>query len=326
MRMVFLPVEFDVYLTPHTTVRAWASAVGAAVAGVDVVVVEPGEDPTAALAGADAVFGTLTPELLAFAPDLRWLQAPAAAPPADFFFEQLVEHPVVVTNLRGVYRDNLANHVMAYVLSAARALPMFAAGQRRHEWLRDAGPTIVDLGATTMLIIGVGAVGTALAARAKAFGITTIGIDAKPELVEAPLDELADPSRLAEQLPRADWVVLTVPFTPETHHLIGPEQLQAMRPGAHLVNVGRGETVDLDALGAALAAKAIAGAALDVFETEPLPADHPLWDTPDVVITPHVAGFGKSTDGERQEVIVDNAARFVTGRPLRNVVDKRLRY
>jgi phosphoglycerate dehydrogenase-like enzyme len=326
MRMVFLPVDIDVYLTPHSTVRAWAGAVDASVAGLDVVVVEPGEDPSAVLAGADAVFGALTPGLLAAAPRLRWLQAPAAAPPSDFFFEQLVEHPVVVANLRGVYRDNLANHVMAYVLSAARALPLFAAAQRAHEWRRDAGPTITDLGASTMLIIGVGAVGTVLAARARAFGITTIGVDAKPDVVEAELDELYGPSALAEQLPRADWVVLTVPYTPETHHLIGAEQLRAMRSSAYLVNVGRGETVDLDALGAALAANTIAGAALDVFATEPLPGDHPLWDAPNLVITPHVAGFGKSTDGERQDVIVDNAARFVAGRPLRNVVDKALRY
>jgi phosphoglycerate dehydrogenase-like enzyme len=215
---------------------------------------------------------------------------------------------------------------MAYVLSTARKLPMFAAGQRRQEWLRDAGPMITDLGATTMLIVGVGAVGSSLAARAQAFGITTVGIDTKPDLVEASLDALYGPSRLDEQLAHADWVVLTVPFTPETYHLMGSAQFQAMRPSAHLVNVGRGETVDPDALGVALTAKAIAGAALDVFETEPLPVDHPLWDAPDLVITPHVAGFGKSTDGERQELIVDNAARFVAGRPLRNVVDKRLRY
>src|SRR5262249_16986149 len=162
--------------------------------------------------------------------------------------------------------------------SAARALLLFATAQRHHEWRRDAGPMISDLGATTMLIIGVGAVGTALAARARAFGITTIGIDAKPDIVEAELDELHGPSALAEQLPRADWVVLTVPYTPETHHLIGVEQLRAMRPSAYLVSVGRGGPVDHEALGPARDAGAIAGAALDVFATEPTPELCSLFD------------------------------------------------
>src|SRR5436190_9124099 len=130
MRMVFLPIPFEVYRTPASTVQGWAAAVGAAVPDLDVVVITQGEDPSPAIADADAAFGALTADLLAIAARLRWLQAPAAAPPGDFFFDELVAHPVVVTNLRGVYRENLANHVMAFVLGFARGLPGFAAAQR----------------------------------------------------------------------------------------------------------------------------------------------------------------------------------------------------
>jgi phosphoglycerate dehydrogenase-like enzyme len=123
-------------------------------------------------------------------------------------------------------------------------------------------------------------------------------------------------------LPEADFVVLTVPHTPETEGMIDSRRLRSMRPSAVLVNVGRGATVRLDDLVGALDAGELAGAALDVFETEPLPATHPLWSRTNVIITPHVAGFGEDTEDERLELIVDNARRFLQGRPLRNVVDK----
>jgi phosphoglycerate dehydrogenase-like enzyme len=324
-KLVFLPVP-DFYVIPASTLRNWADAVASAVPGLDVVVVEPGDDPGPELAVADAAFGVLTPPLLAGAPRLRWLQAPAVAPLEPFFFDALVESDVVVTSLRGVYRENLADHVMALVLSFARRLPAFADAQRSRAWRNDLGPSIVDLGAMRMLIVGVGTVGTELAKRARAFGITVVGVDADPAGGEAPLDAVHAPDALDEQLARADWVILTVPDNPQTHHLMSREQFDAMRSSAFFVNVGRGGTVDTDALVAALERGELAGAALDVFEAEPLPADHPLWDRPGVVITPHVAGWGKDTDAERCALIVDNASRFVAGNPLRNVMDKRLRY
>jgi phosphoglycerate dehydrogenase-like enzyme len=120
--------------------------------------------------------------------------------------------------------------------------------------------------------------------------------------------------------------VLTVPDNAETRRMMSTAQFAAMRPSAHFVNVGRGATVDIDALAEALDRGELAGAALDVFDPEPLPADHPLWDRSDVILTPHVAGWGKDTDAERAALVVDNARRFVAGEPLRNVMDKRLRY
>lgn len=321
--MVFVPLD-GWFMAP---MHAWARAVAAEVPEMRVVVADEGADPRPLLATADAAFGMLTPQQLAAAPRLRWLQAPAAAPPPSFFFPELIEHPVVVTNLRGVYRDNLANHIMAYVLSFARGLPRYAAAQARATWHRDLDDIgIIDLAATTMLLVGVGEVGAVTAARARAFGIHVIGVDSFPERVHADVDELHHIDELDQLLPRADWVVLTVPHTPATDAMMHASRFAAMRDSAYLVNVGRGETVRLADLTAALADGVIAGAALDVCEIEPLPSDHPLWHLPNVILTPHVAGFGSDTDAAREAIIVENARRFVHGEPMRYVIDKTLRY
>jgi phosphoglycerate dehydrogenase-like enzyme len=323
--MVFVPLE-GFALMPTAVLQGWADRVHREVPGLDVVVLDNGVDPRPELAGADAVFGGLTPELLKVTERLRWLQAPAASPPAGYFFAELVEHPVVVTNLRGVYRANLANHVMAMLLSFARGLPWFAAKQAKREWhgwdrsVSEAG--IMDLGACTALIVGVGEVGAEVARLCRAFGIRVVGVDARPSEFSATVEELHGPDELDAVLPGADFVVLTVPHTPDTVGLINAERLARMKPSAILINVGRGVTVRLDDVVAALDSGQIAGVGLDVSEIEPLPPDHPLWTRTNVIITPHVAGFGTDTDPEREALIVDNCRRFVEGRPLRNVVDK----
>ena len=321
--MVFVPMQgfFE------TQIHDWARAVATEVPDMRVVMAELGADPRPLLANADAAFGMLTPDQLAAAPRLRWLQVPAAAPPPSFFFPALVEHQVVVTNLRGVYRDNLANHVMAYVLAFARGLPRYAAAQGRGEWQRDLDDLgIMDLAATTMVIVGAGEVAVALAPRAHAFGMRVVGVDSFPERVRAEVDAVHHIDDLDRVLADADWVVLTVPHTPATEAMMHAARFRLMRTSAYLINVGRGETVRLDDLTAAIADGTIAGAALDVSEIEPLPSDHPLWHLANVILTPHVAGFGDDTDAARGEVIVDNARRFVRGEPLRYVIDKTLRY
>jgi len=321
--MVFLPID-GFFMIP---LQAWADAVAAEVPEMRVLVGEVGADPRPLLHDADAVFGMLTPELLAATPRLQWLQAPAAAPPPAFFFPELVDHPVVVTNLRGVYRDNLANHIMAFVLAFARALPRYGAAQAKAEWNRNLDDIgILDLGATTMLLIGAGEVGAATADRARAFGIRVIAVDSFPDRVCADVDEVHHVDQLDNLLPQADWVVLTVPHTPVTEGLMNAARFAAMKKSAYLINVGRGETVRLDDLNDAITSGRIAGAAIDVSELEPLPPDHPLWRAPNVIITPHVAGFGSDTDAKRQAVIVENARHFVRGEPLRYVIDKALRY
>jgi phosphoglycerate dehydrogenase-like enzyme len=324
-KMVFLTVP-EFVLMPVSMLQQWADHVHEEVPELDVVVVDSGADPRGQLADADAVFGALTPELLEAAGRLRWLQAPAASPPVGFFFPELAAHPVVVTNLRGIYRANLGNHAMAFVLSFARGLPWFAAKQAQRDWhgwdrsVGDAG--IMDLAACSALIVGVGEVGAEIARLCRAFGIRVIGVDARPSELSAGVDELHGTDELDALLPAADFVIVTVPHTPDTVGMFDAARLARMKSSAILINIGRGVTVRLDDLVAALDAGVIAGAAIDVSEIEPLPPEHPLWSQPNVIITPHVAGFGSDTDPARMELIVDNCRRFVEGRPLRNVVDK----
>jgi phosphoglycerate dehydrogenase-like enzyme len=292
---------------------------------MNVVVAESQEDALREIADADAAFGTLTPELVQRASRLKWLQAPAIAPPAGYYFPELQAHPVVVTNFRGIFNDHIAAHIMAFVLAFARGLHRYIPLQLQHKWAPDPLDTgIVHLPECTALIVGVGGIGAETASKCAAFGMRVIGVDARRSDKPADVFELHPPSHLDTLLPSADFVILTIPHTPETEGLMNAARFSLMKKTAFFINIGRGKTTRLTDLDEALRKGTIAGAALDVFEEEPLPSDHPLWSAPNVLLTPHTAGFGPYLDDRRQEIIVDNAKRFVRNEPLRNVVDKAL--
>ena len=283
------------------------------------------DDAGREIANADAAFGTLSADLLARADKLRWLQAPAIAPPAGYYFPELVAHPVVVTNFRGIFNEHIAAHIMAFVLAFARGLHYYIPQQLRHEWQ----PTQLDTGVvhlpeSTALIVGVGGIGAEAAKLCTAFGMRVIGLDARREDQPEGVSEMHAPSELDALLPRADFVILTIPHTPETEGLMNKERFGRMKRSAFFINIGRGKTTRLADLVDALRTGEIAGAGLDVFEEEPLPKDHPLWSAPNALLTPHTAGFGPYLDDRRLAIIVENAKRFVAGEPLVNVVDKRL--
>jgi phosphoglycerate dehydrogenase-like enzyme len=303
--------------------REWAARVKAAVPGLEVVVAEDEAAARATLARAECAFGTLSPALLPHATRLRWLQAPQAAPPAGYYYPALVQHPVVVTNFREIYNDHIGAHIMAFVLAFARDLHRYLPQQARREWKPaplDTG--IVHLPEATALIVGIGGIGSEAARLAAAFGMKVIGVDARRTDRPAGVAELHASGALDALLPRADFVILTVPHTPATEGFMNRARFQKMKRTAFFINIGRGKTTRLDDLVAALRAGEIAGAGLDVFEEEPLPADHPLWTMPGVLITPHTAGFGPYLDERRFEILLDNCRRFTAGQPLRNVVDK----
>jgi len=171
-------------------------------------------------------------------------------------------------------------------------------------------------------IVGVGGIGAEAARLASAFGMRVLGLDARRESPPPGVAQLHPPEALDELLPQADFVILTVPHTPATEGFFGRARFRRMKPTAFFINIGRGRTVRLDDLTQALRAGEIAGAGLDVFETEPLPAEHPLWTLPGVIITPHTAGFGPHLNERRYDIIEDNCRRFMAGRTLRNIVDK----
>jgi phosphoglycerate dehydrogenase-like enzyme len=312
-------------LPPQTaTTRAWAARIAAALPEVRVVVAEDAEHAARVAGEADAAYGTMPPAILARAKRLRWLQAPQAAPPAGWYYPELIAHQAVVTNFREIYNDHIGAHIMAFVLAFARDLHRYLPQQLRREWRPaplDTG--VIHLPEATALIVGVGGIGAEAARLAAAFGMHVIAVDARRRDAPPGVAELHGADALDAQLPRADFVILTVPHTPATEGFMNRARFARMKRSAYFINIGRGMTTRLDDLVAALRAGEIAGAGLDVFEEEPLPADHPLWTMPGVLITPHTAGFGPYLDDRRCDILLDNARRFAAGQPLRNVVDKR---
>ena len=292
-----------------------------------------------AMTTADAFFGKLTPELLAASTKLRWVQSPTASL-EHYLFPALVEHPCQLTNMRGIFSDVIADHVMGYVLSFARNLHLYRDQQRAGRWEPIGGGSAIPnfavgpgevscidrahlhLAECTLGVVGVGAIGEEVCRRAHAFGMHVLGVDPVPRSIEhicdvRPLDQLD------ALLAQSHFVVIAAPHTPRTEKLFRAETLARMRPSSYLINVGRGIIVDLADLTAALQSGHLAGAALDVCEVEPLPAQHPLWQLPHVLITPHVAAASPKVSERHTAVLLDNITRFVSGRPLVNVVDKR---
>ena len=314
-----------VMFPPQTpTTREWAVRLKTAVPALDVVVAEDPAHAERVIPAAEAAFGTIPPALLKTARRLRWLQAPQAAPPAGYYYPELIAHPVVITNFREIYNDHIGAHIMAFVLAFARGLHLYLPRQLRREWKPEPGEAsgVLHLPETTALVVGVGGIGAETARLLAAFGVQVIGVDARRQEAPPGVTKLDGPDALDSLLPHADFVILTGPHTPETAGFMDRRRFQRMKRRGFFINIGRGMTTRLDDLVAALRAGEIAGAALDVYEQEPLPADHPLWTMPNVLMTPHTAGHGPYLDDRRCEVLLDNARRFVAGQPLRNVVDK----
>jgi len=315
--MLFLPPQ-------NEKTREWAKVVAGACPELEVIVPETREGAEQAIALAEGAYGTIPAAMLPRAGHLRWLQAPQAAPPAGYYYPELIAHPVEITNFREIYNDHIAAHIMSFVLAFARGLQIYFPQQMRREWKpapREDG-TVVHLPEATALIVGVGGIGAETARLAAAFGIRVIGIDERRTDKLEGVAELHRAAALDTLLPQADFVILTVPHTPETEGFFNRARFQCMKKTAFFINIGRGMTTRLDDLVAALQAGEIAGAALDVYEIEPLPAAHPLWSMPNVLLTPHTAGHGPYLDDRRLEVLLDNCRRFVAGRTLRNLVDK----
>jgi phosphoglycerate dehydrogenase-like enzyme len=319
-----MPIPFLMLPPQNDKTREWGRQLTEACPELEVIVAETREGAEQAITMAEGAFGTILPDLLPKAQKLRWLQAPQAAPPAGFYYPELIAHPVVITNFREIYNDHIAAHIMAFVLAFARGLHLYLPQQLRREW-RPApreSEGVVHLPEATALIVGVGGIGAEAARLAAAFGMHVIGVDERRTEKPPGVAELHRAATLDALLPQADFVILTVPHTPETEGFMNRARFRRMKKSAFFINIGRGMTTRLDDLVAALEAGEIAGAGLDVYEIEPLPADHKLWTTPGVLLTPHTAGRGPYLDDRRLAVLTENCRLFAAGRELRNVVDK----
>lgn len=302
--------------------RSWAERLRSDVPELDIVIAENDADAAAALREADAAYGWVPPDVLADANNLRWLQNPDAGPFVGYYYPELAKHPVTVCNPRGIYSDHIAHHILMFMLALSRGLPYWMQAQSEGQWNPKARRRgYVDIAASTVLIVGVGGIGAETARLCHALGARVIGVEPRPEH-DCPA-EIHPPEQLDELLPRADFVVTTVPHTPQTEGLWNAARFAAMKPSAYFINIGRGKTAVLEDLTRALAEGEIAGAGLDVFETEPLPQNHPLWTLENVLITPHIAvADADNIPQRRYELILQNARRFIRNEDLLNVVDK----
>lgn len=312
-----------------------------AAGGVVVCNVESTEDALREIVDADAFFGKMTPELLAEARQLKWVQSPTASL-EHYLFPELIEHPCQLSNMRGLFSDVIADHVMGYVLCFARNLHLYLRRQMESRWAPVGnekmteqafvtGPASVSpvdsahihLSDATIGVVGAGFIGQEVCRRAAAFGMNVLAVDPVCREVDDIVDEVWLPERLPDLLAASDFVVIAAPHTPATYKLFRTEQFEQMKISAFLINIGRGVIVDLEELTTALENGLIAGAALDVFETEPLPPEHRLWKMENAILTPHIAAASPRIAERHLETLLENIRRFVDGKPPATLVDKR---
>jgi len=267
------------------------------------------------------VTGETFRRLVTSIPNLRWVHTVSAGVD-HVLFPELAESDVVLTNASGVFNTPIAETVLAYMLAVVKRLPEFLKQQDERRWRK---LDLRELHGLTVGVIGLGDIGGEVARLCKAFGMRVLGLRRRPR-PHPHADEVLPSEQLHDMLRRSDFVVISCPLTDETRGLIGREALAAMKPDAWLINIARGPIVDEEALLEALQERRIGGACLDVFSEEPLPEDSPFWDLPNVIITPHNSWNSPRIEEREIELFLENLRRYVAGKSLVNVVDKRRGY
>ena len=272
-----------------------------------------------------AIAWSIRPEPIAAAKKLHWIHSPAAAV-HQLMFPELINSDIVLTNAREVHGPVVGEHVIALIFALAKKIPGSVHLQEKHIWgqqiLWDEVPRVREVAGATLGLIGLGSIGRAVTTSVKALGLKVIAVREHPEKGSEGADAIYSPSQIDEIFRQADYIVLAAPVTDSTKAIANAQRLALMKPGACLINVGRGPLVDEAALTAALREKKIGGAALDVFSKEPLPADSPLWDVPNLLITPHTAALTDKLWQRHYALFSENLRRHLEGVPLLAVVDK----
>jgi D-2-hydroxyacid dehydrogenase (NADP+) len=274
---------------------------------------------------ADAIIGFVTPEIVRAAKKLKWVQVNSAGVD-NMLFPELRDSEITLTNMKIVQGIEIADHAFALLLGLTRRIDLAMEWKRTETWNGPKFRPLYELNGKTAVIVGVGGIGTQIAVRAKAFGMTVIGVDPKDIPITPYLDRTVWPDRLEEVLPDADVVFISVPHTPKTEKMFQAPQFAKMKKGAFFICVSRGKTYDGLVLVDALKSGHLAGAGLDVTDPEPLPKGHPLWTTDNVILTPHIAGRSDAEGPRYFEIYKENLARFAKGEPLRHTVDKKEGY
>lgn len=257
------------------------------------------------------------PGLLAEMPKLRWIQAITVG--IDNWLARAdLRKEIALTCARGTHRVQMPENILGALFHLTKPYTQAVMDQRERRWVRRVSE---PLAGKTLAILGLGAIGAELARKAAALEMRVIGTRRSPESM-AHVDRVYGPDAIDEVLRQADFVLLLLPVTPQTDKIMNAQRFKAMRPTAFLLNFGRGALIDDDALIAAVKAKTIAGAVLDVYRTEPLPAEHPFWATEGIAVLPHIGGLATGRDEVVAEIFADNARRLLAGEPLAELVDR----
>jgi phosphoglycerate dehydrogenase-like enzyme len=275
---------------------------------------------------AEIIYGHVNSEHVNAAQNLKWVHSHSAGVDWVLNVPELIESDIVVTNTTGGHANTISEHTIGMIISLTRGFPHLARAQSEHRWGQPLEFKPIGLSGRTMGIVGLGNIGKAIARVANAMQMNVIAVDARsiecPEFVSAcwGIDELP---RLVQE---SDVVVVTVPFTPQTKDMIGASEIAQMKDDSYLVGISRGGIITEQALIDGLGSGKLAGAALDVTAIEPLPGDNPLWDAPNLIITPHCCGTSEQTFRDVTEFLRTNLHRYLSNEPLLNVIDKRAGY
>jgi len=266
---------------------------------------------------------------LARAKNLKWMHSLMTGV-GQLCYPEMVASPIILTNAATVHAAPVAEHAWALILASARRLPSTVFFQAKKEWAQqqiwDTQPRPFEVSGLTLGLIGLGAIGREISRRARAFGMRVIAVKRQPERGREWADEIFGANDLPRLLGQTDVLVVAAPATPQTRHLLGEKEFALMKPSALLINVSRGSVVDEEALCRALREGRLKGAALDVTEEEPLSPDSPLWDAPNLLLTPHLASATERLWSRHLALLTENVRRYLAGEPLLNAVDKAAGY
>ncbi len=317
MRFKLVTGQGDLQSSYHDQLLAYAP-------NLEIKVCDSREEFHREVADAHIVFGHVSREDFLAARQLRWIQYPAAGV-EGVLYPELVEGPVVLTNMQRMYSPTISETVIGVLITLARRLNEYTLQTRERRW--NALDGLREISGLTMGIVGMGGIGTDTAYRAHyGFHMRILGTDPKPVPKPTFVAELHSPEWLPKMVPQVDVLLSAAPHTPITHHMFNDEVFGLMKPSAFFINVSRGWLVDNDALVRALKERRIAGAALDATEPEPLPSDHPLWTAGNIIITSHSSAVSAGSTRRNMELFCENMRRYVNGLPLLNVVDKKRGY
>jgi phosphoglycerate dehydrogenase-like enzyme len=294
--------------------------------GVTIIGVRGPRDAAKHMKDAEALVGMCSSALVDAAPRLKWVQSQLAGVDSCIDIPRVRSGEILFTNMQRVNGSNVAEHAMALTLALTRQVNAAVINQQGEQWSRKRFASPLDLDGSTMLVVGLGGIGTEIARRARAFGMRVIATRNSSRNGPRFVDYVGLANELPDLVEQADIVVNATPLTPATTGLFDAAMFRRMKSSAYFINIGRGGSVLTDDLLEALNTRTIAGAGLDVTEPEPLPANHPLWRAPNVIITPHMAGSSRVKLDRMWAVMLENVRRFVAGEKMLSVVDVRRGY